>query len=133
MHPIARALVLVLVLLPSTLQAQQTLAGDWDVIVTATGQTIPLVLHISQGEDGYTGTFDAPSQAGADKPITRIVSKHPEFILEFETGGPPVVFEGTHEGDEMRGTFTQATAEGTFEGVRRTGKKPEAQGSGSDR
>lgn len=132
MRQIVRAFVLVLVLVPSSLQAQQTLAGDWDVIVTATSQTIPLVLHISQGEDGYTGTFDAPSQAGADKPISRIVSEHPEFVLEFETGGPPVVFEGIHEGDQMSGTFTQATAEGTFEGVRRSGKSTEAPSSESD-
>lgn len=133
MHHVARALVLALILLPSSLQAQETLAGDWDVIVTATGQTIPLILHISRGEDGYTGTFDAPSQAGADRPITKIVAEHPEFTLEFETGGPPVVFVGKHEGDEMSGTFTQAAAEGTFEGVRRTGKKLGASASEGDR
>lgn len=129
MHRIARALILALVFLPSSMQAQETLAGDWDVIVSAANQTIPIVLHITQGEDGYTGTFDAPSQAGMDMPITRIVSEHPEFTIEFETGGPPVVFEGKRDGDKLSGTFTQAAAEGTFEGARRTGSQTGAAGS----
>jgi hypothetical protein len=113
------ALVLALVILPSNALAQGTLAGDWDVIVVATGQTIPIVLHITEGDDGYGGTFDAPSQGGIDRPITSITADHPEFRLEFETGGPPVVFEGKHDGDKLSGTFIQGTAEGTFEGTRK--------------
>ena len=128
MHRIARALILALVVLPSSLLAQDTLAGDWDVIVSAANQTIPLVLHLEEGEDGYTGTFDAPSQGGMAMPITRIVSEDPDFTIEFETGGPPVVFDGKRVGDKLSGTFTQAAAEGTFEGARRTGDAAEAAG-----
>lgn len=113
------ALVLAFVLLPTTALAQGTLAGDWDVLVVATGQTIPIVLHITEGDDGFEGTFDAPSQGGIDKPLTSVTVDHPEFRLEFETGGPPVVFEGKYDGDKLSGTFSQGTAKGTFEGTRR--------------
>ncbi len=113
------ALVLALVILPSNALAQGTLAGDGDVLVVATGQTIPIVLHITAGDDGYGGTFDAPSQGGIDKPLTSVTVDDPEFRLEFETGGPPVVFVGKHDGDKLSGTFTQGTAEGTFEGARK--------------
>jgi hypothetical protein len=113
------ALTFVFVTLPSNALAQGTLAGDWDVLVVATGQTIPIVLHITEGDDGYGGTFDAPSQGGIDRPLTSVTVDNPEFRLEFETGGPPVVFEGKHDGDKLIGTFTQGTAEGTFEGIRR--------------
>jgi hypothetical protein len=126
------ALVLALVILPSNALAQGTLAGDWDVIVVATGQTIPIVLHITEGDDGYGGTFDAPSQGGIDRPITSITVDNPEFRLEFETGGPPVVFEGKHDGDKLIGTFSQGTAKGTFEGNRRAETEPDsAEGDGS--
>ena len=123
------ALVLAFVLLPTTALAQGTLAGDWDVLVVATGQTIPLVLHITEGDDGFEGTFDAPSQGGIDKPLTSVTVDHPEFRLEFETGGPPVVFEGKHDGDKLSGKFSQATTEGTFEGARQVEKKA-AEGEG---
>ena len=122
MHRILGALAaftFVLVTLPTDALAQGTLAGDWDVLVVATGQTIPIVLHITEGDDGFGGTFDAPSQGGIDKPLTSVTADHPEFRLEFETGGPPVVFEGKHDGDKLIGTFSQGTAKGTFEGNRR--------------
>ena len=119
MNRVLGALALALVILPSSALAQGTLAGDWDVLVVATGQTIPIVLHITEGDDGYGGTFDAPSQGGIDRPLTSVTVDHPEFRLEFETGGPPVVFEGEYDGDKLIGTFTQGTAEGTFEGNRR--------------
>lgn len=126
------ALVLALVLLPTDALAQGTLAGDWDVLVVATGQTIPIVLHITEGDDGFGGTFDAPSQGGIDRPLTSVTVDHPEFRLEFETGGPPVVFVGKHDGDKLSGTFSQGTAEGTFEGIRRAETETgTAEGEGS--
>lgn len=126
------ALVLTLVILPSSALAQGTLAGDWDVLVVATGQTIPIVLHITEGDDGFGGTFDAPSQGGIDKPLTSVTVDHPEFRLEFETGGPPVIFEGKYDGDKLSGTFSQGAAEGTFEGARKAeAESGSAEGEGS--
>lgn len=124
------ALALTLVLPPSSAKAQTTLAGDWDVAVAVMGQTIPLVLHIAEGEDGYEGKFDSPAQGGFDIPIISITSEHPEFTIKLETGGPPAVLAGKHDGDKISGEFSQATATGTFDGtrmaeVKETDSKPE--------
>jgi hypothetical protein len=113
--------------LPSGALAQDSMAGDWDIDVSVMGQEIPLVLHITSGEDGYEGTFDSPAQGGFDIPIRSITAEHPDFKMELETGGPPAILEGKHDGDTLKGNFTQATATGTFEGVRKT-EDAEAEG-----
>ena len=114
------ALGLAFLTLPSDVLAQDSMAGDWDIDVSVMGQEIPLVLHITSGEDGYEGTFDSPAQGGFDIPIRSITAEHPDFKMELETGGPPAILEGKHDGDTLKGSFTQATATGTFEGVRKT-------------
>ena len=104
--------------------AQETLAGDWDVAVEVMGQTIPLVLHIAEGDEGFEGTYDSPAQGGFDVPIRSITAEHPEFEMELETGGPTAILAGKHDGDKLTGSFKQATATGTFEGTR-TAEKAE--------
>ncbi|MGW8282850.1 MAG: hypothetical protein ACWGON_06085 [Gemmatimonadota bacterium] len=124
------ALVLALALLPAGVQAQTTLAGDWDVAVAVMGQTIPLVLHITEGDEGYSGKFDSPAQGGFDIPIISITSEHPDFTIEPETGGPTAILSGKHEGDTMTGEFSQATATGTFDGTRKA-EEEEAEPEGT--
>ena len=121
---------LLFVFVPSNAQAQDTLAGDWDVAVDVMGQQIPLVLHITEGDEGFEGKFDSPAQGGFDIPILAITAEHPDFKLELETGGPPAILEGKHDGDKLTGTFSQATAEGTFEGSR-TAEVEADEGDGS--
>lgn len=131
MHRITGALVaLALVALPGGAQAQDTLAGDWDVNVSIMGQTIPLILHIAEGDEGFEGKFDSPAQGGFDIPILSIAAEHPDFKIELETGGPPALLEGSHDGDKLTGKFSQATAEGTFEGARTAEEKAD-EGEGS--
>jgi len=128
-HGALAALVLALVILPSNALAQGTLVGDWDVAVVVMGQAIPLVLHIAEGDEGFEGKFDSPAQGGFDISIISITAEHPEFKIELETGGPPAILEGKHDGDKLSGKFSQATAEGTFEGTRKV-KKEAAEGKG---
>lgn len=122
------ALSFLFVALPSGVLAQDSMAGDWEVNVAVMGQNIPLVLHITKGDEGYAGKFDGPAQGGFDIPIRSIKAEHPDFRMELETGGPPAILEGKHDGDKLSGTFTQATATGTFEGKRKVAQEE----SGSD-
>lgn len=124
------ALVLAFVILPSSTLAQDSLAGEWDLLVDVMGQQIPLILHVEEGEEGFEGKYDAPSQGGFDLEVISITAEHPEFKIELFTGGPPAVLEGKHDGDKLSGKFSQATAEGTFEGARKVAAKP-AEGEGS--
>ena len=122
------ALAFALVTLPASALAQDTLAGEWDLVIDV-GQQIPLVLHLVETDEGFEGKYDAPSQGGFDLEIITITAEHPEFTIELFTGGPPAVLEGTHDGDGISGKFTQATAEGTFTGARKVAEKP-AEGEG---
>lgn len=122
------ALAFALVTLPSGALAQDTLAGEWDLVIDV-GQQIPLVLHLVEADEGFDGKYDAPSQGGFDLEIITITAEHPEFKIELFTGGPPAVLEGTHDGDKLSGKFSQATAEGTFTGVRKVEEKA-AEGEG---
>jgi hypothetical protein len=120
------ALSFLFVAVPSSVLAQDSMAGDWDVNVALMGQNIPLVLHITKGDEGYEGKFDSPAQGGFDIPIRSIEAEHPDFRMELETGGPPAILEGKHDGDGLSGTFTQATATGTFEGKRKVAEEKSA-------
>ncbi|MBK5097913.1 MAG: hypothetical protein JJE01_09025 [Gemmatimonadetes bacterium] len=122
------ALVFALVTLPASALAQDTLAGEWDLVIDV-GQQIPLVLQLVETDEGFDGKYDAPSQGGFDLEIVAITAEHPEFKIELFTGGPPAVLEGTHDGDKLSGKFTQATAEGTFTGARKVEEKA-AEGEG---
>jgi hypothetical protein len=117
------ALALLFVAAPPSVLAQDSMAGDWDVNVAVMGQNIPLVLHITKGDEGYAGKFDSPAQGGFDLPIRSITAEHPDFRMELETGGPPAILEGKHDGDKLSGTFSQATATGTFEGKRKVAEE----------
>ena len=122
-------LVLTLLALPSGILAQDSMAGDWEIGVSVMGQQIPLVLHITKGEEAYEGKYDSPAQGGFDIPIRSITAEHPDFKMELETGGPPAILEGKHDGDTLKGSFTQATATGTFEGKRKVeGEETEGEG-----
>ena len=122
------ALIFAIVVLPSNALAQDTLAGEWDLVIDV-GQQIPLGLHLVETDEGFDGKYDAPSQGGFDLEIITITAEHPEFKIELFTGGPPAVLEGTHDDDKLSGTFSQATAEGTFTGARKVEEKA-AEGEG---
>jgi len=123
------ALVFAIIVLPSNALAQDTFVGDWELNIDVMGEQIPLVLHLAEGDEGFEGKYDAPSQGGFDLEITSVTAEHPEFKIELFTGGPPAVLEGKHDGDKLSGKFSQATAEGTFEGARQVEKKA-AEGEG---
>ena len=123
------ALVFAIIVLPSNALAQDTFVGDWELNIDVMGEQIPLVLHLAEGDEGFVGKYDAPSQGGFDIPIIAVTAEHPEFKIELQTGGPPAILEGKHDGDKLSGKFSQATAEGTFEGARQVEKKA-AEGEG---
>jgi hypothetical protein len=118
-----------LVALPGAARAQDKdpLIGDWDVTVSVMGQQLPLVLHIEQGEDGLTGTFDSPAQGAYGIPILAISHEHPKVRIELETGAASAILDGTHADGKVTGDFSQGPATGTFE---MTKQEPKAEPSG---
>lgn len=106
--PFASALALILV--PGLALAAENAAGRWNGAIEIPGGAAPLavsvVLERAEGA-AWKGTVDIPVQMALGlrlEPVSVDGSKV-RFAIHAIPGDP--VFEGTHTGDEIRGTFTQ--------------------------
>ena len=99
-----------------------TIVGDWDGSLNAGGNSLRVVLHVTQGKDGkLTGTLDSPDQGATGIPISSITYKEPALHFEIEKFGAG--YDGTmnKEQSEIKGDWKQGG--GTLPLVlKRTGK-----------
>ena len=92
----------------STTMAQE-ITGDWSGELDVQGQKIPLVLHITTENDGYTGTMDSPSQGASALPLDEVTLVENTFSFTFKQGG--IAYSGTVDGETIAGTFQQGGME----------------------
>ncbi|MGD8727373.1 MAG: hypothetical protein PVH40_06990, partial [Gemmatimonadales bacterium] len=109
------ALVTATALLSMTsVEAQNSVDGDWEGAIVALGQEIGIVVHFSTTEGALTGTIDVPMQGAAGLPLSELRYTHPRIHFEMLPGPRVGVFEGTVETDSVGGSFTQSGITGTF-------------------
>jgi uncharacterized protein len=109
MKLIVTAALFFLTAIPACAQAQD-LAGDWQGTLSAGGQQLRLVLHITKAPDGsLKATLDSIDQPGANGiPVSSIALKDSKLSLEV------AMVHGTYEGKVaadgkiISGTWTQA-------------------------
>src|SRR5580658_4319929 len=108
---IVTAALFFLATIPAHAQAgTQDLAGDWQGTLSAGGQQLRLVLHITKAPDGsLKATLDSIDQPGANGiPVSSIALKDSKLSLEV------AMVHGTYEGKVaadgkiISGTWTQA-------------------------
>ena len=92
--------------LPKSTAVTKDLEGSWEGSLDVGGQTLRLLVKLSNGPDGVaTGTMVSVDQGGAELPISAIVQtgSHLKLIVQ--------VVAGTYEGDlkdgQLTGTWTQ--------------------------
>jgi len=93
-------------LLFSLLAFSQGVIGDWSGTLSVGPQSLRLVFHITQTDNGITATMDSPDQ-GADG----IAMSHATFtdnVLTLELRVAGITYKGTPEGDTLKGTFSQS-------------------------
>lgn len=56
--------------------------GTWNGALSAQGQSIELILHITTYEDGLGGTLDVPAQNASGLPVTRLTRDNDRIRLE---------------------------------------------------
>jgi hypothetical protein len=87
----------------------QSLVGDWSGNFTASGQEIPIVLHLSETDNSIEATVDLPSQGASDIPADHVSLKERELELSLMQG--QVSLKAQIDGDAMTGIFSQGGLE----------------------
>ncbi|MCW8880028.1 MAG: hypothetical protein OQJ89_03920 [Kangiellaceae bacterium] len=88
-------------------KALANVEGDWEGILKAAGQKIPVVLHLNNNDGKWSGTMDSPAQGGFGLPMTSVKVKNNKLI--FELSSMSIHYEGVYnqQSDEIVGTFIQ--------------------------
>lgn len=82
--------------------------GHWEgEISLPNNQLLQIMIDLEQAGEAWKGTIDIPSQGAKDLPLEQIAVDGPKvkFVITGVPGAP--TFEGTLEGTEIRGNFTQ--------------------------
>ena len=87
----------------------QSVVGDWSGNFTASGQEIPIVLHLSETDNSIEATIDFPSQGASGIAADKVNLKERELDLTLMQG--QVSLKAQVDGDSMTGVFFQGGLE----------------------
>ena len=94
------------------LPEQGSIEGDWDGAISVVGQTLPMSVHIVNGDAGLGATIDIQGATGI--PLQNVSFGDANLHMELQAGPGIAVFDGEFADDSIGGTFTQAGMAGTF-------------------
>lgn len=102
-----RVLFVVLLGLVSHFNFAQNATGDWyGNLEVQPGMVLPLVLHITETDNVYSGTLDSPDQKAFGIPITTVT--YTDATLNVAITNMGLTYEGTVKSDKhIEGTFKQ--------------------------
>lgn len=93
--------------------------GQWDGAIDVAGTTLGITVRFTPTGDATEATIDIPQQGAFDLPLNDV--RVEGDAVHFAISAVGATFDGTREGDSMRGDFSQSGATGTFE-LTRTGE-----------
>ena len=82
----------------------QNIAGQWSGTLNVSGQSLRLVLHIHETENGYTATLNSLDQNATGIPITEISFENNKLIFNIQD---VIYYTGTLRNDSIKGLFKQ--------------------------
>ncbi len=95
--------------------APAALAERYTGTLSVAGMELSIIVALTPGADGYTGTIDIPEQGAAGIPLHDIRVELPAVHFEMLEGPPLAVFDGELAATgEISGTFLQSGVEGSF-------------------
>ena len=101
-----KILLILTAFLALTFVKAQEISGTWNGVLEIQGIQLPLVIHLEEGADGFTGTMDSPDQGATGIEITSVSYDTPN--LKFEVTPMAISYSGDlREGGVIEGTFTQ--------------------------
>ena len=100
---------LTLLLLSSGTVFAQSITGDWYGSLNVQGMNMKLVFHIVATDDGYSATFDSPSQGAAGIPFTSAVRS--ENTITLSANNIAATYTATIENETLNGIWKQGVNE----------------------
>ncbi len=99
--------------------------GEWRGALSASGRSIPLVLHIAGVAGHLTATLDSPSQGALGLPIAsvmqegavirfKITAPEASFVATLSSDGQTLVGQWSQGGASLPLTMTRAAAEASY-------------------
>lgn len=94
--------MLLLLAAPAHASDGEAWVGDWSGILDAGGTRLPLVFHVTAGDEGLVASMDSPSQGAFGFAADRVHATADSLVIRFErltgrlegTGDPATHFEG---------------------------------------
>lgn len=105
-NPMKRIYSLLILSFFSFLAISQGVTGDWSGTLSVGPQSLRLVFHISQTDNGYTATMDSPDQGASGIAMSHVTYVDNLLTVELRVAG--MAFKGKPEGNTINGTFSQA-------------------------
>ncbi|MEE8199669.1 MAG: S9 family peptidase [Candidatus Acidoferrales bacterium] len=103
------ALLALLLAAPVLATAQSNPTGSWEGEVSLPGgMALQIHVELRQAEGAWQGTISIPQQRALGLPLENVRFEPPQIHFELVAGPAVAVFQGTLEGDTIRGTFMQA-------------------------
>ncbi|MEJ2538471.1 MAG: alpha/beta fold hydrolase [Gemmatimonadota bacterium] len=107
-RPRAMVAALAVLLLPTSLVAQEGWVGSWQGSLQVGPQSLPLVIHVTRGSDGLEATMDSPAQGSTGIPVSAVRTSADSLILEVQ------VIQGRFRGERqadgrIAGTWSQGS------------------------
>ena len=99
------------------------LDGQWEGAIDIAGTQLGILVKFDSRTGALTAAIDIPQQGAVDLPLDDV--RLDGDAVHFAIGAAGAIFNGTLEGQTIRGEFAQAGATGTFE-LTRTGDLAEA-------
>lgn len=96
---------LLLLLATLTTAYAQEFVGSWRGDLVMGPNRLPLVFHIEQSGNHYTGTMDSPAQGAMGIPATQVQVSHNTLTLEVAPLG--LSYRATRQDNHLEGTFQQ--------------------------
>jgi len=85
-----------------------SVAGDWQGTLDAGGNTLTVVVHISQDKDGkLSGAIDSPDQGASGIAITAITYKEPNLHFAVDSIGGSYDGKMNKENSQIAGNWKQ--------------------------
>mgnify|MGYP000167717587 CR=1 FL=1 len=85
----------------------QNIVGTWEGALDIKGQSLRIVMHIAETNEGYEGTMDSPDQGAKGIPVTSTTFEN--SVLTMEIKNAKITYKGILNSDGVvQGTFKQA-------------------------
>ena len=100
-----RIIIVILAMMLAAGLAATEIEGQWNALLDVFGSELRLVVHITDGPDGISGTLDSPDQGAYGIEIDEIEYDSGKLVFSVKDIG--LRYDGMYDGEMIRGIINQ--------------------------